>query len=124
MRLFIVKLILLGLFLGALSCNKENEATAKMLMGRWELQEGFRNGEPTESLTDLFFEFGKEGRMETNLPLPEAGGPSTYAAEKQVIVQRQGGVEVEYQIEMLNDSVLIINTSMRNYDFRFVLRKK
>jgi len=117
--------LLLAVFLtSATSCKKDSDATAKMLMGRWELQEGFRNGQPSESLAGLFFEFGVEGKMSTNLPLMELSSKSTFSADPEKIIQRQGETEVEYQIETLSDSVLIVNTKLRNYDFRFVLKKK
>ena len=106
------------------SCKKDADATAGLLLGRWELQEGFRNRQLSESLAGLFFEFGTEGQMSTNLPLMDASVNSTFTADPEKIVQRQGELEVEYRIESLNDSLLIINTKLRNYDFRFVLKKK
>jgi hypothetical protein len=117
-------LLITMLLTSAASCKKDADATAGLLLGRWELQEGFRNRQLSESLTGLFFEFGKEGQMSTNLPLMDASANSTFSADPEKIVQRQGELEVEYQIESLNDSMLIINTKLRNYDFRFVLKKK
>ncbi len=122
-QLHLTLLIVLLLTSGA-SCKKDTDATAKMLLGRWELQEGFRNRQPSESLAGLFFEFGKEGKMSTNLPLTDIAAQATFSADPEKILQRQGEMEVEYQIETLNDSLLIVNTKLRNYDFRFVLKKK
>lgn len=124
MRQFKATLLLAILVVSATSCKKEPDGRAQMLLGRWVIREGFRNGQATESLSELFFEFEKEGRMATNLPLPELSAKATYALDNDKIVQRQGEAEVEYEIETLSDSLLIITTRMRNYDFRFVLKKK
>ncbi len=124
MRQFKAALLLATLVVSASSCTKEPDARAQMLLGRWVIQEGFRNGQATESLSELFFEFGRDGRMSTNLPLPDLSAKATYALDKDKIVQRQGDAEVEYEIKTLSDSLLIVTTQMRNYDFRFVLKKK
>ncbi|MFZ4427064.1 MAG: hypothetical protein ACOYOO_07895 [Saprospiraceae bacterium] len=123
MRQFNATLLLAVLLASAVSCKKEPDARAEMLLGRWVIREGFRNGQATESLSELFFEFGKDGRMSTNLPLPELSAKATYVLGKDKIVQRQGEAEVEYVIKTLSDSLLIVTTRMRNYDFRFVLKK-
>jgi hypothetical protein len=112
-----------ALFIAASSCKKDTDPTAEQILGRWELQEGFRNGRPTESLSDLFFEFRTEGQMSTNLPITDIPSNATYVAKKGKIEQQQGDMELEYQIEQLNDSVLILTTKLRNFDFRFVLKK-
>lgn len=114
----------IALAAAAASCKKEPDPTTDQLQGRWELQEGFRNGRPTESLTDLYFEFGQEGKMVTNLPVTDVPTEASFTARKGKIEQQQGDVKLEYQIEQLDDSLLVLATKLRNYDFRFVLKKK
>jgi hypothetical protein len=102
--------------------NDKNESAMEFLLGRWELVEAFRNGRPTSSLENLFFEFQDEGRMITNLLGEEES--ATYQLSKTELRQRDSQIDVNYAIEELTDSTLMLSTQLRGYAFRFVLRKQ
>lgn len=114
---------LLAVSVLAVSCAPEEDPMQAMLVGKWQIREAFRNKQATESLADLYFSFSKAGKMETNLPLPEAAGTSAYAVKKGVLYQTQGETELTYQIESINDSVLVLTTTLQDFPFRFVLNR-
>jgi hypothetical protein len=102
-------------------CASEPVFEAEMLWGRWELREGFRSGKLTESLDGLYFEFGKDGRMNTNLP---AGpGEARYELEGSSIRQSGNPADLIYTIQELSDTVMVLSTDLRNVNFRFILQK-
>ncbi len=96
--------------------------TRSQLFGRWVLDRAYRNGQPTESLDELYFEFLPSGRMNTNL----TGEPqeASYDLEEEVIRQREGSLDANYTIEEIGDTVLVLSTSLRNFSFRFHLRRQ
>ena len=114
-------LVLIGL---AVSCAQEEDPMQAMLVGKWQLREAFRGEQATESLADLYFSFSQGGKMETNLPLPEATGTSDYSVKKGVLTQKQGETELTYQIQSVTDSVLVLTTTLQDFPFRFVLTKE
>lgn len=121
MKLFIaVSALLTGcLFLG--SCGSDEDLTARQLAGRWEIDEALRNGRPTESLSGLYFRFGPEDRLVTNLNGREETGQ--YELEDNTVQQTGTTMDVVYQIESITDSTLTLRTQISQYDFRFDLRK-
>ncbi len=107
-----------------LSACQDTEETIRQeyLLGRWELQQAYRNGQVTESLQELYFDFYQDGKMSTNiLGAPET---ATYELEENELRQRDSQMDIDYQVEELSDSLLILTTNLRNYDFRFRLNKR
>jgi hypothetical protein len=101
--------------------NDNTEETAQLLVGRWELEQALRNGSPTESLTDLYFEFTSDGKLMTNIAgLPEEG---TYELKKEQLLQRNTQIDADYTIEEIADSNLVLSTDLRGYAFRFLFKK-
>lgn len=92
------------------------------LLGRWEIQEARRNGQATESLQELYFEFFQDGKMTTNLL--GAAETASYELEDGELRQRDSQLDIDYRIEELTDSLLILTTNLRDYDFRFRLHKR
>lgn len=105
-----------------LACqNNTTEETAQLLVGRWELEQALRNGNPTESLADLYFEFAADGKLMTNIAgLPEEG---TYELKKQQLLQRNTQIDADYTIEEITEANLILSTDLRGYAFRFLFKK-
>ncbi len=122
-RLFPNMLFLLTL-MATTACGTEPENQQELLTGRWELESASRNGSPTASLDDLFFEFHADGSMATNLPV--APGKSKYELEGNTLRQYGENMpgEVEYTIQELGDSSLILTAELRNFRFRFSMKKR
>lgn len=103
------------------ACKSEPDDTAQLLTGRWELIEATRDGQPSETLQDLYFEFLPDGQLNTNI----AGGPESalYELDKKTVRQRQSRIEADYTIEEISDSLLVLSAKIRDYAFRFRLAK-
>ncbi len=106
------------------SCTSEPKNTTELepgqVIGKWEVTEATRSGRPTGTLDDLYFEFLADGTMNTNLPTAE--GSSEYQLNGNVLQQR-GTVDINYTIESLTESVMILKTELQNLEFRFSLAK-
>ena len=112
----LVFLLLLG------SCKQEPTEDPQDLIGYWEIQSAYRNGQQTESLDELFFEFFEDGTMRTNI----SGIPTdaAYTVKGNSINQLESDMDVAYSIEEATDSTLTLTTTIRNYNFRFDLGKR
>lgn len=108
--------------MGVSACKTEKQDDySEKILGRWELLEAKRNGDPTESLIGLFFEFQTGGAMRTNLSATEE--TAAYELQDNKILQRQSQIEADYTIEEITDSTMTLTTTLRNYNFRFLLKK-
>ena len=107
---------------GVSACKTEKqEDYSEKILGRWEIVEAKRNGDLTESLAGLFFEFQPGGAMRTNLSATEE--TAAYELQGDKILQRQSQIEADYTIEAVTDSTMTLTTTLRNYNFRFLLAK-
>lgn len=115
-------ILLLALFITLFTaCKKENENALEMIVGRWEVEEAFRNGRPTESLAELFFEFTPDGQLTTNITgAPEAG---TFEVRGDKVLQRNTQLEADYNIEEITTDKLVLTTELRGYSFKFSMNK-
>lgn len=114
---FLISLVSIGFN----SCKNEPKIEQEDLLGRWELREGFRNEQKSEDLSGLFFEFFGDGKMLTNMSGSTA--EAQYELKKQTLLQRGGDMDADYQISTLNDTSLVLVTTLRDINFRFVLGK-
>lgn len=104
-----------------MACTSDPTFETDELLGRWEIELATRDGQATESLAELFFEFQEDNQLLTNL----SSVPETYEYEVDgaVIRQRGGAMDVDYFVEELVDDQLTLTTELRNFNFRFVLHK-
>ena len=122
----------LFLFIGIFACVSDNsndstdeksnplpENVAQMVIGKWELREGYRNGIKTETLADTYFSFMDDGKMQTNL----GGGNELvdYSIDERTITHGSQNFPVDYAIEEIGDSTMTISMTMRDIPFKFVL---
>jgi hypothetical protein len=119
-RFFQIALLILGLCC-TIACNEDEVQDTDLILGRWDLREGLRNGSPTESLADLFFEFYEEGKMRTNI----TGSPvdCSYDIEGDQLEQRGGPMDINYTIQMLNDTMLSLTAKIHSYDFKLEMAR-
>ncbi len=114
-------LLIILLFLSA--CKNDTGNVAEKVIGQWEILEATRNNRPTESLSELYFEFTADGKLLTNI----AGIPETltYEIKKDKIYQKGSSLgEIYYNIESIEDNTMIISTELRSFSFRFSLQKR
>lgn len=119
-KLLIGNLLLLFTLLST-SCSNDSDNKADFLYGKWEIDTAYRNGNITELLSGLFFEFSADGSMRTNI----TGNPESvrFEIDETKITQREGRIDLDYEIVELNDSSLIIKTNIRNSRLQLNLKK-
>jgi hypothetical protein len=122
MKLLITSTLLISLFsVGIYSCTNEPKIAQSDLLGRWEIEEAYRNEKNAEDMQGLFFEFFGDGKMLTNMSSSTA--EAQFELKKQTILQRGGEMDADYQIASLTDTSMVLETVLRDYNFRFVLKK-
>ena len=108
-------------FLFLLGCKSETVDNTDQLIGRWDIREAKRNGQATESLDQLYFEFFQDGNMKTNIL--GADEEATYELDNKTIRQRESQMPIDYTIESISDTSLIMNATINRFNFRFQLGK-
>ena len=89
--------------------------------GRWELTTAFRNGAETGMLEGLYYEFGADGTLRTNLQGNES--PGTYELEETTITTAGVRPPLTYEITELTDTTLSLRTELQNFRFDFELAR-
>lgn len=112
-------LLLVALLAG---CKQEPQEDPQDLIGYWEIQNAYRNGEQTESLDELFFAFYEDGTMRTNIS--GVANDAVYEVKGNTVQQRESNMDVDYTIQETTDSSLVLTTTIRNFNFRFELDKR
>lgn len=120
-HLSFILLLALSTVLQYCGTEEASDTSPNELLGRWELTNATRNGRPTESLTDLYFEFFLDGKMTTNIG--GATESASYTLKDGEIRQTDSQFDVTYEIRDLQDSVLVLATELRGYSFQFRLAK-
>jgi hypothetical protein len=118
--LFAAGLFLLG------SCNNDPKTESPKLekshlIGRWEIDKGFRNGRETETLTGTYYEFDDEV-MKTNLTPTTMEQTYEYSFSGKTIKQK-GEPQIVYAIDSLTPNFLAIGMTINNVPFDIHLRK-
>lgn len=122
MKFQLTALILFSCALFFLSaCGNDNAVTTTQLVGRWDIQNATRNGEPTTTMEGMYFVFSEDGKLLTNMTGAEEA--YTYELDGENILQRNGTIEADLQIESLAEGELVLTTELRGKQFRMVLRQ-
>ncbi len=103
------------------ACGDDTVSTQSSIIGHWELTKGFRNKKETETLSGVYFQFGADGKMQTNLPVG-AEVPTDYELKKNEIHQKSPQPMV-YAIQSVTDSSLVLVMEMRGMQFEMQLKK-
>ena len=112
------------LLLTACGSDSKVQDQKALLVGRWNLVEGQRNGKVTDSLRDTYFEFTEDSKMSTNLPI-KGGKNSPYDIVDNAIMQTIiNDIQIKYDIAELTPAVLKLTTNLRGYDFVFSMEKE
>lgn len=116
------RLLGLACFLFLTACEGDDEELLlDQLEGRWEIVSGKRNNRETETLSSLYYVFGPEESLETNLIGQAEQG--SYSVDDLQIQQSGTSLETTYDIVAISDSTLHLRTTIRNTRFDFQLRK-
>lgn len=112
-------LLTVACLLGA--CKNDEVDIESTIKGRWELEEAYRNGNATETLAGLYMDFKANGKMQTNITPEEE--TLTYEIKDKQILQRGGSLNAAFDIESINDSTLIVSTTIQEIPFRLRFSK-
>ncbi|MEY3323266.1 MAG: hypothetical protein RLZZ417_2849 [Bacteroidota bacterium] len=115
---FLFTIILSSLFIQ--SCHNK-EAIIQNLSHRWIIEKGFRNEKETDSLSGLYFQFGKTGEVTTNLNGQDER--LTYKLKGEDIIEMTGSTEIFLNIIELSETKLILQTDLQGFKFKFEMLK-
>ena len=115
--------IMFSFFFTLIGCKEETSEFTEQIFGRWELKEALRNERQAASLENIFFEFYPDGKMITNFNISGDDQSSDYKVVGNRIRQKNDELSPEYVIDQVNDTILVITTQLRNFDFKLTLRK-
>jgi hypothetical protein len=104
------------------SCHLFVDKKSGWLIGEWQLVQAFRNERVTESLDNLYMEFLTTGQVKTNI----LGMDELYEYQYQggEITQNAPGIgQIVYKITAMTDTTLELTTSLKNFNFRFLMKK-
>lgn len=107
------------------ACNndpKKVDIDENLLVGRWEIETGYRNGKKIETLVGTFFEFSQDGKMKTNLTPTAAPEEYEFSVDGNIINQ-EGEPPVTYTIDSLTENQLNVSMTINNYPFQVFLKK-
>ncbi|MCC6280597.1 MAG: hypothetical protein IT262_08355 [Saprospiraceae bacterium] len=111
----------LSAFLVLPSCEDTSEKTQAGIIGHWELTKALRNERETGTLEGVYFDFGPDGKMKTNLPVG-AEVPVDYEVDKSIIIQKTPQ-PIRYQAVTIKDSLLVLQLEMRGMTFEMHMRR-
>lgn len=104
------------------SCvDKKGDEKTLLLYGRWMVDSATRGGEETALLNGTWFDFSENGEMETNLQTLEE---KTAFSIKNDIIHRDGRVPIDFMINNLTDSMLVLSFEIRSQQFELSLVRK
>ncbi len=107
------------------ACNndpKPPDIDESQLVGRWEIESGYRNGKKIETLVGTYFEFSQEGKLKTNLTPSATEEQYDYSVDGNIINQ-EGELPVNYTIDSLTEVQLNVSMVINNFPFQVFLKK-
>ena len=84
------------------------------LEGYWKLRKANANNEMTSRLDGTYFEFTKDNDLNTNLPTINNGH---YVVQTDSVIVHSAETKVDYKIEAIGDTTLVLNLKARNFEF-------
>ncbi|HHH50605.1 MAG TPA: hypothetical protein ENK52_06470 [Saprospiraceae bacterium] len=111
--------IILMLGIGFASCQS-TDVKKDLLFGHWKLKEGFRDGKATSLLEGIYFDIGAPAKVETNFSGTVENGQFELIKDELTIKTSQ---KTKFDVTLLTDSQLELETIIRGTPFKFVLEK-
>lgn len=121
MRISIWSGLLLLLALEACKSDSKDTNYQELILGRWEIREAIRNGRPTETLTGAYMEFFPDGHMTSNITGPPEESP--YSLSGTTLSSKSQRMAVDYTIQYLGDSSMVLKCVIREMPFQFTLAR-
>jgi len=96
----------------------QSEVTQNQLTGKWLVHEGYRSGNRSKLLDNGYFEFMPEGYMKTNILGDES--QQQFSLDKGVLLANND----KFIVSKLTSDTLILEATLRNFEFKFVTLKQ
>lgn len=120
---YLIIFLLAGMLLQT-ACTQDSQQVDPKIIGKWQLLEGWRNNRTSPSLENISFEFFADGNMRSNFNFNGSSEAGTFELKENNLHQRNGQIDVDYSVESLSDSILILSTRLMEADFRLLLKKQ
>ena len=104
-----------------ISCENDSLKHKANVTGYWKVDKAFRDKRETMLLADVFFQFGGDGKMFTNLP--NTSEDTTGYEMKDGIITQKTPVPIQYNIVDVTDTTLLLTIEMNNTPFEIHLKK-
>ncbi len=115
------KTCVLILFVVLVSCKNDKPSISPLsIYGNWQIKQATKNGQIFEAVAGGYFDFKKESTFHTNIPGLPSGSPFTLDGNHIKFVNDT----ISYNISSINDSLLVIESFIRNTPFQFTCIKK
>ena len=102
------------------SCQS-TEVKEDLLFGQWKLKEGFRNDKASNLLEGIYFNINKPSGVVTNFTGMEESGQFELIKDELTISTSQ---KTKFDVTLLTEEQLELETIIRGTPFRFVLEKE
>ncbi len=113
-----IHIIIAVVAIGGFSACMFDKPNAEEILpgGRWVVAEATRDGRPTGTLTDLFYEFHPNDSLFTNI----SGNPEgmRYYIQNDVIQQRKGPFDADFAIQSITKEEMVVTTMLNGSEFR------
>ncbi len=103
----------------------EADQMKDQLIGAWELEEAFRDGELTTTLKGSYIRFTDDDMMESNLPYTRAirdPYKKKFIIEDGMLLSPEIAA-FKFKIKKLEEGKLVLTTKLANFPFQFNFRK-
>ena len=116
-----LRVLIFTSFLIVISCREDQTVVnSRAILGNWQIVQATKDGEAFEAIGGGYFEFGLDEKFQTNIPILPNGSP--YVVNKEMI--NFANDTIKYKINEVTDSILIVESVIRDIDFRFICKKK
>lgn len=118
LRAFVVVIGLLSL----LACSGTPDVQEVLPGGRWMVASATRDGKPTGTLSDLYFEFHANDSLVTNIT--GVPGEMRWYVQNGVIQQRKGSFDADYKVEKISADEMEVTTTLNGSEFVILFSKR
>jgi hypothetical protein len=104
-----------------IGCRSDDSLRESDLYGRWEVVSAKRSGRSTETLNGAYFDFQKNGQLQSNILGEET--TDNYEFKGTMIIQ-EGEQDISYLVSRLENEQIQLDTRLRNTEFTFILARE
>lgn len=114
--------VVLSALLSLLACSGKPDIQEVLPGGRWVVASATRDGKPTGTLTDLYFEFHANDSLVTNIT--GVPGEMRWYVQDEVIQQRKGSFDADYRVQKITADEMEVSTTLNGSEFIILFSKR